>query len=57
MESEEMDTFWFFRLRYRQAYNSAYDFDFRISRDRKHSYDSDYDEKVNFFSLNRDFFY
>ena len=30
MESEEMETFWFFRLRLRRAYDSAYDSDFLI---------------------------
>ena len=43
MESEEMETFWFFRLRFRRAYDSAYDSDFRFSLGHKLSYDSDYD--------------
>ena len=35
-----METFWFFRL---QAYDSAYNSDFRFSLGHKLSYDSDYD--------------
>ena len=42
MESEEMETFWFFRLRFRPPYDSAYDPDFRFSLGHKLSYDSDY---------------
>ena len=42
MESEEMETFWFFQLRFRQAYDSAYNSDFRFSLGHKVSYDSDY---------------
>ena len=38
-----METFWFFRLRFRRAYDSAYDSDFRFSLGHKRSYDSDYD--------------
>ena len=38
-----MKTFWFFRLRFRRAYDSAYDSDFRFSLGHKLSYDSDYD--------------
>ena len=38
-----METFWFFRLRFRRAYDSAYDSDFRFSLGRKFSYDSVYD--------------
>ena len=38
-----METFWFFRLRFRRAYDSAYDSDFWFSLGRKHSYDFDYD--------------
>ena len=41
MESEEMEIFWFFWLRFIRAYNSAYDSDFPFSQGRKHSYDSD----------------
>ena len=45
MESEEMKTFWFFRLRFRWAYDSAYDSnynsDIRFSLGHKLSYDSD----------------
>ena len=40
---EEMKTFWFFRLRFRRAYGSAYDSDFWFSLGHKLSYDSDYD--------------
>ena len=42
-ESEELETFWFFRLRFRRAYDYAYDSDFRFSLGHKLSYDSDYD--------------
>ena len=38
-----METFWFFRLRFRRAYDSAYDSVFRFSLGHKRSYDSDYD--------------
>ena len=38
-----METFWFFRLRFRRAYDSAYDSDIWFSLGHKHSYDSDYD--------------
>ena len=38
-----MEPFWFFRLRFRRAYDSACDSDFRFSLGRKRSYDSDYD--------------
>ena len=38
-----MKTFWFFRLWFRRAYDSAYDSDFRFSLGHKLSYDSDYD--------------
>ena len=37
-----METFWFFRLRFRRAHDSAYDSDFRFSLGHKLSYDSDY---------------
>ena len=43
MESEEMETFWFFQLWFRQAYDSAYNSDFEFSLGHKLSYDSDYD--------------
>ena len=46
MESEEIETvetFWFFRLQFRRAYDSGYDSDFRFSLGHKRSYDSDYD--------------
>ena len=36
-----METFWFFRLRFRRAYDSAYDSDIRFSLGHKLSYDSD----------------
>jgi len=35
-----METFWFFRLRFRRAYDSAYDSDFWFSLGHKRSYDS-----------------
>ena len=38
-----METFWFFRLRFRRACDSAYDSEFRFSLGHKLSYDSDYD--------------
>ena len=38
-----METFWFFRLRFRRAYDSAYDSDFRFSLGHKISYDSESD--------------
>ena len=38
-----METFRFFRLPFRRAYDSAYDSDFRFSLGHKLSYDSDYD--------------
>ena len=38
-----MKTFWFFRIRFRRAYDSAYDTDFRFSLGHKLSYDYDYD--------------
>ena len=38
-----METFWFFWLRFRRAYDSAYDSDFWFSLDQKRSYDSDSD--------------
>ena len=38
-----METFWFFRLRFRRAYDSAYDSVFRFSLGHKRFYDSDYD--------------
>ena len=43
-----MDTFWFFRLRFCRAYDSAYDSDFRFSLGHKLSYDSDYDSYADF---------
>ena len=38
-----METFWFFWLRFRRAYVSAYDSDFWFSLGHKRSYDSAYD--------------
>ena len=38
-----METFWFFRLRFCRAYDSAYDSDFQFLLGPKLSYDSDYD--------------
>ena len=38
-----METFWFFRLQFRRAYDSAYDSDFRFSLGHKVSYNSNYD--------------
>ena len=38
-----MEMFWFFQHRFRRAYDSAYDSDFRNSLCRKLSYYSDYD--------------
>ena len=35
-----METFWFFRLRFRRAYDSAYDSNFLFSLIHKRSYDS-----------------
>ena len=43
MESEEMETFWFFQLWFCRAYDSAYNSDFEFSLGHKLSYDSDYD--------------
>ena len=36
-----METFWFFRIRFRRAYDSAYDSVFRILLGHKVSYASD----------------
>ena len=46
MESEEMKTFWFFRLWFRQACDSAYDSYFQFSWGHKlfYDYDSDSDD-------------
>ena len=45
MELQEMEMFWFFRLRFHRAYmyDSAHYSDFRFSLGHKVSYDSDYD--------------
>ena len=40
---KEVETFWFFRLRFRRVYDSAYDSVFRFSLGHKPSYDSDFD--------------
>ena len=40
---KKMETFWFFWLRFRRAYDSAYDSDFWFSLGHKRSYDSAYD--------------
>ena len=42
MESEEMETFWSFWLRFRRVHDFAYDSDFWFSLGHKLSYDSDY---------------
>ena len=38
-----MEAFWFFWLRFRRAYDSAYDSDFWFSKGHERSYDSAYD--------------
>ena len=40
---KKMETFWFFRLQFRRAYDSAYDSDVWFSLGHKRSYDSAYD--------------
>ena len=40
---KKMETFWFFRLRFRRAYDSTYDSDFWFSLGHKRSYDPAYD--------------
>ena len=42
-----METFWFFRLRFRRAYDSAYDSDFWFSLSHKRSYDSAFDSDAD----------
>ena len=42
-ESEEKETFWFFWLRFRRAYDSTYNSDFLFALGHKLSYDSAYD--------------
>ena len=42
-----MKTFWFLRLRFRRAYDSAFDSDFRFSLGFKLSYDSDSDSVIS----------
>ena len=46
-----METFWFFRLRFRRAYDTAYDTDFRFSLGHKPYYDSDYDSDSDSHSV------
>ena len=43
-----METFWFFRLRFRRAYDSAYDSDFWFLQGHKRSYDSAYESDSDF---------
>ena len=43
-----METFWFFWLRFRRAYDSAYDSDFWFSLGHKRSYYSAYDSDSDF---------
>ena len=40
---KKMGRFWFFRLRFRRAYDSAYDSNFLFSLGHKRSYDFSYD--------------
>ena len=42
-----MEMFWFFRLRFCQAYDSAYDSEFWFSLGRKPSYNYNYDSDHN----------
>ena len=49
-----METLWFFRLRFRRAYDSAYDSDFWFSKGHKRSHDYAYDSDSDFAaSLNQ----
>ena len=49
-----METLWFFRLRLRRAYDSAYDSDFWFSKGHKRSHDYAYDSDSDFAaSLNQ----
>ena len=43
-----MEKFWFFQLRFRRAYNCAYDSDFLFSQDHRRSYDSAYHSDSDF---------
>ena len=52
-ESVKIKTFWFFWLRFRRAYDSAYDSDFWFSLGHKRSYDSNSDSVA---SVNQPFF-
>ena len=51
-----METFWFFWLRFRRAYDSSYDSEFWFSLGHKRSYDSDSlaseNQPNSFFLLN-----
>ena len=47
MESEEMEMFWFFWLRFWHAYISTYDSAFWFSLGHTLSYDSDYNSNSN----------
>ena len=42
-----METFWFFWLRFRRSYDSAYDSDFWFLQGHKRSYDTAYDYDSN----------
>ena len=42
-----METFWSFRLRFRRAYDSAYESDFWFSKGHKRPYDSAYDSDAS----------
>ena len=42
-----METFWFFRLRFRRGYDSAYESDFWFSKGHKRPYDSAYDSDAS----------
>ena len=51
---KKMETLWFFRLRFRRAYDSAYDSDFWFLKGHKRSHDSAYDSDSDFAaSLNQ----
>ena len=42
-----METFWFFRLRFHRAYDSAYESDFLFSLGHERSYDSPYNSDAS----------
>ena len=48
---KKMETFWFLRLRFRRAYDSAYDSDVLFSQGHKRSYDSAYDSDADSDSI------